>query len=103
MIKNYNRFLGGNMARILCPHCNKKLLIEASKQLSDSVRDIYGTCVNETCLARPVMTISHKSDRTPPLSQIKGQNGLIAKMLEGMSDQERQKILEQFKPLKKTA
>lgn len=103
MIKNYNRFIGGYMARIYCPHCQGKLLIETSKQLSDSVRDIYGTCVNETCLARPIMTICHKSDRTPPLSSIIGTDGVVSKMLEGMTDKERQNILDKFNPISKTA
>lgn len=96
MNKKHKGNFGGIMARIYCPHCQGKLLIETSKQLSDSVRDIYGTCINETCLARPVMTVCHKSDRTTPLSAINGLNGVVLKMLEGMTEKERKNILEQF-------
>lgn len=79
------------------------MLVETNKPLSIAVRDFYCTCTNPDCLARPVMTISHKADRTPPLKEILGKTGMISKMLEGLTDDERKNILEQFNPSKKTA
>jgi len=84
------------MSRILCPHCGKALQITTTKQVTPTVRDVYANCNNGICLARPVMTISHKCDRQPPLSQLTGTDGLLEKMLGDLDIKTRERILNKF-------
>lgn len=84
------------MARILCPHCRTPLQITTTKQVTKTVRDVYANCNNNDCLARPVMTISHKCDRQPPISQLTGTGGLLEKLFGDLDKKDRDRILNKF-------
>lgn len=96
MRKQHRTKFGGYMARINCPHCGSKLFIETSRQVTDAVREVYATCNNQKCLARPVMTISHKSDRVVPASQIKEPGQLIQTLLASLPEHEQKKLLSNY-------
>jgi hypothetical protein len=87
---------GTKMARIYCPHCKQKLFIQTSKQVIDSVRDVYGDCHNDACLARPIMRISHIGDRQPPISKPMNTATQIEDALKDLSNEERQLLLKKF-------
>ena len=53
--------------RVICPHCHGKALITSSNIFSETVRDLYCTCINSReCGASFVMTLAFKHDLNPP-------------------------------------
>lgn len=92
---SYNKSVGFNTEedmRIDCPHCESKALITGHNRLAISVRDIYCTCINQSCGWRGVMTLSHKHDTHPPTSE---HNSLLAAMLSNMNPSDRNAVLVQ--------
>ena len=84
------------MPKLLCPHCSSPLRIRTSRQVVDTVRDIYGCCDNELCLARPIMQVFHKGDAQPPISQMSTTEALLIRALLSLSADQRQTILKQL-------
>ena len=85
------------MAKIYCPHCTKPVSIRSSSQTTSSVREVRTNCDNNSCLARPVFSISHSHDAQPPISHIKTPAEYAKQFLMGLSENERTQVLQNFK------
>lgn len=96
MISKKQDSSGSDMAKIPCPHCGDTLTVTTSKQITSAVRDVYATCNNEVCLARPIMTISHKGDRTVPLNKMSDPTFMIASLLKGLNDDQKKQVFDQI-------
>jgi hypothetical protein len=94
MTGNKKRLRRENMAKILCPHCEKPVKIRTSGQTTKTIREVRTDCVNESCLARPVYTLSFSHDSQPPLSQLKSPSDYIKTFLDTLCDEEKQKVLD---------
>ena len=93
MYKNYDRLETQIMARIFCPHCKQPVAIRTSEQVTNTTREVYTNCNNETCLSRPVFTISHIRDAQPPISKLPDPLELATKYFESLSPQDRKTML----------
>jgi len=101
-MKKYKRFGAQSMSKILCPHCEGKLQIVTSKQIVKAVRDVYTNCNNPTCLARPIMCISHKGDSQPPIGKVLSPSQVVANLLKSLSKEDLQQVMFEFPPEKMT-
>lgn len=53
--------------RLVCPHCNSRLIISSSNQITHTLRKLYVRCNNiKTCGASGVMTLAYEHDLNPP-------------------------------------
>ena len=76
--------------RVICPHCAAKSAIYKRNQISDSVSELYCQCSNELCCAGFVMTLAHKHDTRPPISEV---DHMVVELVSRMSQEEKKAIM----------
>jgi hypothetical protein len=83
------------MAQINCPHCSKRGYVRSSIQITEGIRELYLDCNNPKCLARDVMTISHKHTIQPPINSDVSPVAMVENMLRMLPANERKQVMSQ--------